>query len=194
MVDERRPKFDPGKEVAIAPIIETERLRLRPHKLADLSDMFSMWSDPDIVEHISGVPSTLRETWLRMLQYTGHWQHLGFGYWAIEKNSDRQYIGEIGLANFRRGLSPSLLDIPEAGWCIAKPYQGAGYAKEALIAALNWADHVACLDQSVCLIVPENGVSISLANTLGFTFTEKVSNSEQELLVFKRERPRISGA
>ncbi|GGX70999.1 hypothetical protein GCM10007385_45000 [Tateyamaria omphalii] len=119
---------------------------------------------------------------------------MGFGYWAIERNSDKRYIGEIGFANFRRGLSPTLLDIPEAGWCIARPYQRAGYATEALTAALDWADRVAYLDRSVCLIAPDNWISISLADTLGFRFTEEISNSGKDFLVFIREGPSVSGA
>ncbi|MCY6383693.1 GNAT family N-acetyltransferase [Hoeflea prorocentri] len=172
--------------VDAAPVISTKRLLLRPHHLDDLPDMFKMWSDPEIVKYICGAPSTLSATWLRMLQYTGHWRHMGFGYWAIERLSDNRFVGEVGLANFRRGFPPELLDVPEIGWCITKAFQGKGYASEAVDAALEWAANSAGEHKCVCLIDPENRISISLAGKMGFTFLDEISNSGQTLLVFFR--------
>ncbi|GAJ29121.1 GNAT family N-acetyltransferase [Acidomonas methanolica] len=39
-------------------MIETERLRLSLHQMTDFRDLRAMWSDPDVVRHISGVPSS----------------------------------------------------------------------------------------------------------------------------------------
>ena len=69
----------------IAPVIETERLRLRPHQPDDLADCVAMWSDPAVVRYTIGSPSPLQKTWLRVLAYRGHWAMLGYGYWAVEE-------------------------------------------------------------------------------------------------------------
>ena len=63
----------------IAPVIETERLRLRPHQPDDLADCVAMWSDPAVVRYTIGSPSPLQKTWLRVLAYRGHWAMLGYG-------------------------------------------------------------------------------------------------------------------
>jgi RimJ/RimL family protein N-acetyltransferase len=68
--------------ITAAPIIETERLRLRGHYIADFPDCVAMWSEPEVVRYTIGEPSPPQRTWLRILSYRGHWALLGFGYWA----------------------------------------------------------------------------------------------------------------
>jgi hypothetical protein len=62
-----------------APVIDTERLRLRPHQLGDAPDCVAMWADPEIARFTIGDPSPPPRTRLRILGYRGHWQLLGFG-------------------------------------------------------------------------------------------------------------------
>jgi RimJ/RimL family protein N-acetyltransferase len=38
------------------PTLETERLILRPHRLADFDAYVEMWADPDVVRFIGGKP------------------------------------------------------------------------------------------------------------------------------------------
>ena len=40
-----------------APVLETPRLTLRSHALADLADCVAMWSDPRITRYTIGTPS-----------------------------------------------------------------------------------------------------------------------------------------
>src|SRR4029077_6257721 len=63
------------------PVIETERLKMRGHRLADLNDCAAMWADPIVTRHIGGRPFSEEETWARFLRYAGHWSLMGFGYW-----------------------------------------------------------------------------------------------------------------
>ena len=52
------PTPDPAIErVARCPTLETERLILRAHAVADFADCASMWADPDVVRHIGGLPA-----------------------------------------------------------------------------------------------------------------------------------------
>jgi hypothetical protein len=41
----------------LPPVIETERLRLRPHQTKDFADCVAMWSDPAITRYTIGNPS-----------------------------------------------------------------------------------------------------------------------------------------
>jgi RimJ/RimL family protein N-acetyltransferase len=54
-------------------MIETPRLRMRLHRLDDFDDFAAMWADAQVVEHITGTPSTREQTWARLLRYAGHW-------------------------------------------------------------------------------------------------------------------------
>jgi RimJ/RimL family protein N-acetyltransferase len=92
----------------VAPVLETERLRLRSHQSSDFADCVSMWSDPGVVRYTIRDPSPPPRTWLRILAYRGHWALLGFGYWAIEDRVSGRFVGELGFADFKRDIQPSI--------------------------------------------------------------------------------------
>ena len=75
-----------------------------------------------------------------MLSYLGHWSLMSFGYWALEEKETGRFIGELGFADFKRDIEPSLKGIPELGWALASPAHGKGYATEALRVVGAWGD------------------------------------------------------
>lgn len=152
----------------VAPIIETARLRLRPHRPGDLEDSARMWADPIVTRYIGGRPATPEEVWSRLLRYAGLWSLLGFGYWAVEERSSGRFIGEAGFADFRRQLTPSLDGAPEIGWALIPPAHGQGYATEIVGAAVDWGDAHLEAKRTVCLIDPGNGASLTVARRCGY--------------------------
>jgi RimJ/RimL family protein N-acetyltransferase len=69
------------------PVLETERLKLRGHRLDDFAPCAAMWADPLVTRHIGGIPLSAEESWTRLLRYVGHWALLGFGYWVVEEKA-----------------------------------------------------------------------------------------------------------
>lgn len=169
--------------------LETARLKLRGHRIDDFESAFAMWSEPLVTRFIGGKPSTEQQTWSRMLGYVGHWRLMGFGYWAVEEKSTGTFVGEVGFANFRRGISHDLDDVPELGWAFAAPYHGRGYATEALGAAIAWGDLHFAKSRTFCLINEENLASIRLANKCGYAEFERATFNGIPTLFFDRERP-----
>jgi RimJ/RimL family protein N-acetyltransferase len=168
-----------------APVLETGRLLLRPHRESDLPDCHSMWSDPATVKYIGGVPATTEEVWARMLRYAGHWTLKRYGYWVVEEKKSGRFAGEVGLADFKRGLVPSLGDAPEMGWVLASWAQGSGYAAEACRRVLEWAERNLAATRFVCLIHPENDASIRLARRLGFTHPQPAEYKGSPTLILE---------
>ncbi len=150
------------------PVVESERLRLRGHRIEDFADCLSMWSDPAVTRFIGGKPLTGEETWARLLRYSGHWTWLGFGYWVVEEKESGRFVGEVGFADFRRQIEPSFEGIPEIGWVLAPRAQGRGYATEAVSAALAWGEGHFNGATTGCLINPDNLASIRVADKTGF--------------------------
>lgn len=151
-----------------APDIETERTRLRAHRLEDFEPMVAMWQDEVIYRHILGRPSTGSETWSRLLRYIGHWSALGFGYWVIEDRQTGLYLGEAGFADFRRDMDPPLGQAPEAGWALVSSAHGRGLATEVMLAAHAWMDAHNPHDQTVCILSPEHLISHRVAEKCGY--------------------------
>jgi RimJ/RimL family protein N-acetyltransferase len=177
----------PAPPVAI-PIIETARLRLRGHTLADVDASVAMWADASVTRFIGGVPATEQQTWARVLSYLGSWWLMGFGYWMIEEKAGGRFVGEIGFAEFRRDIEPSTRGSPEAGWAIVSGLQGRGYAREALAGALAWGDEHLPASRTVCIIHPEHARSIKLAERCGYRPQGEARYRGEPVALFARER------
>ncbi len=169
----------------MVPVLETERLILRGHTIDDHAACSALWGHPEVTRHIGGRPSTPEEVWSRILRYVGHWQMLGFGYFAVVERESGKLIGEVGLADFRRDIVPKL-DVPEAGWVFHPDWHGKGLAREAVSALLDWADKRE-MGRLVCLIDPGNAASIGLAQRLGFTETARADYHGNQSLVLHRD-------
>jgi RimJ/RimL family protein N-acetyltransferase len=174
-----------GPAERLAPRVETERLILRPHRPDDLTDCAAMWSHPEVVRHIGGRPFTLDETWGRILRYAGLWALLGYGYWAIEEKSSGRFIGDVGLADFKRDVTPPL-DAPETGWALSPSAHNQGFATEAVRATLAWIETQRGPTRTVCLIDPQNQASVRVALKCGYRELTRATYKGQETLVFER--------
>lgn len=181
----------PAVPTPAIPALDTGRLTLRGHTLADVDACAAMWADPLVTRHIGGRPSTAEEVWARVLRYAGLWALLGYGYWVVRERASGRFVGEVGLADFRRDLTPSLGGAPEVGWALAPWAHGQGFATEAVRAALAWGDahlvdHDGTPARSVCLIAPENAASIRVAEKCGFREAGRAAYKGTDTLVFAR--------
>lgn len=165
--------------IGLAPVIETERLRLRPHQAEDWPDCVAMWTDPIVTRYTIGAPSAPPRTWLRVLSYRGHWALLGYGYWAVEERATGRYVGELGFADFKRDVQPSIEGMPEIGWALISQAHGKGYATEGLLAAVAWGDHHFGVRSTVCIIHRDNHPSLRVAWKLGYRKVLRVATDEQ---------------
>jgi RimJ/RimL family protein N-acetyltransferase len=168
------------------PVLETERLRLRGHRLDDFAASAAMWADPIVTRHVGGQPLTEEEAWSRMLRYAGHWAMLGFGYWVVEDKTTGAFRGEIGFANYKRNMEPPLDDTPEIGWMLGSQHHGKGYATEAVRAAIAWGEAHFGPRQTACIIHPLNRPSIRVAEKCGYREIQLTTYKGQPIIVFVR--------
>lgn len=156
-------------------ILETDRLILRPHRTEDFPGVAALWGDPEVVKYIGGVPSDPEASWARLLRNMGHWQAMGFGYWAVTDRTDGRFLGEVGFSDFKRGIVPPLNGMPEAGWVLAAHAHGRGIATEAVRSIHDWADRCMDWSETVCLFDPEHLVSQNVARKLGYEMREEAA-------------------
>jgi len=170
----------------IAPLIETPRLRLRGFRPGDLEPQWASMTDPEVYRFLGGAPAGREETWRKILGSPGLWALLGYGYWAVERREDGAYLGQIGFADFKRDMAPNIEGIPEMGWIIARHAQGQGYASEAVLAALAWADEALGGGEMAAIISHENAASIRIAEKAGFSGREEALYRGEPILLFRR--------
>ena len=149
-----------------------------------------MWADPLVVRHISGKPSSREESWSRLMRYAGQWQLLGFGYWAARDKETGRFIGDIGLADFRRDITPTLEDAPEAGWVLAPWAQGRGFATEAVRGVLSFHERYFHTPRTVCMIAPENTASLRVAAKCGYKEFAQTLYRGEAVILFERVQAR----
>ncbi len=174
----------------MAPVLESERLRLRGHRVADFDALAAMWADPAVTRHIGGRASTREESWARLVRYAGLWPLLGFGYWAVEERATGRFAGDVGFADYHRDMTPPLGQVPETGWALAPWAHGKGYATEAVRTILAWGDANLSAAETVCIIDPDHAASIRVANKCGYVETARGEYKGSPTLVFRRPRPR----
>src|SRR5215207_5017571 len=175
----------------VPPSLDTGRLTLRPHTLADFDDSAAMWGDSRVVQHILGKPLTAEEVWTRLLRYAGSWSVLGIGYWVVREKTTGLFVGEVGFSDLRRDITPPLGKLPEAGWVLSSAAHGRGFATEAVLATLNWADSQKDDEyfgsgRTVCIISPTNTASLKVAEKCGYRETSRGTYREQDTVILER--------
>ena len=119
------------------------------------------------MRHLGGKPSSPTESWARLLRYACLWPLLGYGYWAVARREDGAYLGDAGIADWRRDLTPALDGAPEAGWMLRADAHGQGFATEAMQAVLAWVDRHLPGTATACIVDPEHAASLRVAAKLG---------------------------
>jgi RimJ/RimL family protein N-acetyltransferase len=146
------------------PVIETNRLKLRPWRDADIAPNTAMLADPVSARFITsdGKPVTDQLIgWRNAAIMAGHWALHGFGMFVVEEKQTHRFVGRVGP-----WLPPSWPGF-EVGWGIASEFRGRGYAVEAARAAIDWSFASFELDQIIHCIDRENTASQAVARRLG---------------------------
>jgi len=170
--------------ISPAPTLTTERLTLRGHHPDDLDALSAMWAEPAVYERIGGKARPREDVWIRLLRSIGQWTAFGYGAWVVCDRATGDVLGDMGLLESRREITPALL-APEAGWTLATAAHGKGYAGEAMRAILDWADGQG-IGRTCCIIDPGNAASIRLAEKLGYAAPIEGVYHDRPIRIFHR--------
>ncbi|MCE9579033.1 MAG: GNAT family N-acetyltransferase [Deltaproteobacteria bacterium] len=174
--------------MSATPTITTARLRLRGHRRDDLDAAAAMWGDPSVVRHIGGRPFGRSEVWARILRYVGHWDVMGYGFWAIDELATGAFVGEVGVAEFERSIDPPI-GAYECGWVLAPAAHGRGFATEAVTAMLGWCDRTLAVPRVTCMIDEANAASLAVARKCGFREFARAPYDGDTAVLSERLRP-----
>lgn len=144
------------------PILEAEDLVLREATAADVSSVFSIFSDPDVVEFydldVFESPDQAAEMVVRWRRRFESREGIR---WAITRAGQQQVIGTVGLcvqSNWKAGLG---YDLKRAHW-------RQGIMTRALGAVIPFAFEKVELERLEALVLPGNQASIRLLIKLSF--------------------------
>lgn len=164
-----------------APVIETGRLTLRPHRMDDWEAMAAFFESE--ASAFVGGPLTRRRSWYGFAADVGSWDLLGFGNWAVDETATGAFVGQVGLNR------PPHFPEREIGWIVFAPWQRRGYAIEAARAVRHFAYGTLGWDTAVSYVNPANAASIATARRLGCTEDPGAARFDDADLVFRHPAP-----
>jgi RimJ/RimL family protein N-acetyltransferase len=147
-----------------APILATDRLRLRQWRDEDLAPFAALNADPRVREFFPNMLDRA-ESDAFAAQFRESIEREGFGFWAVERTEDGAFLGFVGLN--RPGFAAPFMPAVEIGWRLARAHWGKGYATEAARAALAHGFGPLGLPEIVAFTVPTNRRSRRVMERLG---------------------------
>tara|TARA_R110001606_G_scaffold195930_3_gene343596 strand:+ start:178 stop:735 length:558 start_codon:yes stop_codon:yes gene_type:complete len=144
----------------IEPVLETERLLLRPTNISDFEPLCTMMADEVTTRFIGGVQSP-ELAWRSLCGIAGHWQLRGYGFFSVIEKATGQWLGRVGP------WYPHGWPQPEIGWTLNRESWGKGYATEAAIACMDHAFDTLGWDSVIHLIHADNRGSQAVAARIG---------------------------
>ncbi|MEO0816290.1 MAG: GNAT family N-acetyltransferase [Pseudomonadota bacterium] len=170
-----------------APVLETERLVLRPYRLEDF-DAFAAYFASSRSRFTDGPVSRI-QAWDLFTAGAGRWAIAGHGAWSITVRGDDAGIGLVALN------TPITLPYPELGYILWQGFEGRGTAREAAEAARDFAFDRLGWSTLISGIHKDNASSIRLAERMGAVADSSIKlEDEPETLFFRHTKrtPRTS--
>lgn len=146
-------------------MIATPRLFLRDWRDGDRQPFAAMNADPAVREHL-GPLQTRVETDADIDRLMAMQARHGHSFWAMERREDGRFLGFCGLKIAPERI-PGIEGAIEIGWRLARDAWGAGYAREAAVASLEWGFANLPVDRIIAITTPANIRSWGLMLRIG---------------------------
>ena len=159
------------------PVIETERLILRPPVAGDFEAWAGCMADEATMRFLGGAQPR-SAAWRGFCSMAGAWSLYGFAMFSVIERSSGRWIGRLGP------WKPVDWPGTEVGWGLAREAWGKGYATEVARPMIEYVFGVSTLDTIYATIAPENTKSQRVADKLGMTFEREWDDDGETVLVY----------
>jgi ribosomal-protein-alanine N-acetyltransferase len=162
--------------VVAAPVLETDRLLLRPFTLEDAPFVLRLLNEPSFHQYIGdrGVRTLEQaERYLKDGPFASY-ARFGHGLGMVALKSSGEPIGMCGL------LKRDYLEHVDLGYAFLATAWGEGYAIESARAMVTHAHQVLGMGSILATVDPANAASIRLLEKLGFQFERRLRTAPEE--------------
>jgi ribosomal-protein-alanine N-acetyltransferase len=169
--------YPSSQQMADALLLETPRLRLRPCTAADLGDLHSLWTDPQVRRWLWDDRAIGRSLAGQVVGASeASFAARGFGQWMVHERAGAVFVGFAGL---RALEAESEIELLFGLW---PRFQGRGYATEACRAVLSHAFGSLALPRVLARTDVPNRASARVLERLGMRFEgERALNGQPTL-------------
>jgi len=168
------------------PILETQRLRLRPINEKDDDNIYELSKNPNVMRYLRNGKT------LNRAQAEGDLQHRlrenarlaekKLGYWAIEWKPMHTFVGWLALKYLDQ------TEEIEIGYRILEKFWGQGVTTEASHRALQYAFEELELERIVAVALPENKASWRVMEKLGMQYEKDDHFYDNDCVYYSLQR------
>jgi [ribosomal protein S5]-alanine N-acetyltransferase len=166
-----------------APVLETERLVLRPMVAGDLDGLLGIFGDPLVMASFREAPFDRAQMGRWLERNLGHQREHGYGLFAVCLRDDGRLVGDCGLEL----MEVSGEAVVELGYDFRSDCWNRGYATEAACAVRDFAFGVLRLPRLVSLIQPGNPASERVARKTGLRQVASIERHGRPYLRYEIE-------
>lgn len=165
-------------------ILETERLILRPWRLADADVLFEICRNAEVMLHIGNrKPYKIVADAVKFLEWAAAYQNEnGYCRWAVIEKSSGKIIGSCGFARLQN-------EEIELGYLFAREVWGNGFATEAAADCLKYGFEKLNFEKIVALTGVGHTASQKVLKKTGFTERGIEKCGEEENMVYEAVNP-----
>lgn len=148
------------------PVIETKRLKLRLMASKDAEDVFSIFSSEDVTKYYGMYPmKDISEAEVLIEKFKKSFESFNSIRWGIELKDCNKIIGTCGYHNWNKRHFRA-----EVGYELNNKFWGNGYAKEAVLAIIEYGFNKMSLERIEAVVYPENIVSENMLKKMNFVY------------------------
>lgn len=168
----------------LPPILETERLIIRPFTLNDIAPSQVMNLDAEVSKYTGdgGIVSEAEIERRIKENVLGDYKKHGYGRMAVELKGGEKFIGFCGLKFIPEDNEVDL------GYRLMKKYWGQGLATEAAKACMDYGFEALKLNRITATVLPENKGSINVLEKLNFKFEKEIMEDNLRVLVYAKSK------
>jgi RimJ/RimL family protein N-acetyltransferase len=167
-----------------APVLETERLRLRPMTPDDLDALLRIFTDPNVMAAFNTPPFNRGQMWRWLQRNLDHQTQHGYGLYALILKESGELIGDCGLEH----LQVDGVNQAELGYDLRSDYWRRGLATEAASAVRDYAFGQLRLPRLISLIRSGNDASRRVAERVGLRLERETTQHGIAYWVYSIER------
>lgn len=151
---------------ALRPVLETERLALRWLTISDAPFILPLTTQPSWLRNIGdrGVRDLPTAEGYILNGPRASYAARGFGLWCMERKEDAAPVGICGI------IKRESMEHPELAYAVLEKFHGQGYASEAALATVRYAEETLGIARLSAIVNPENAPSIRILEKAGMRY------------------------
>lgn len=176
---------------AVRPVLATDRLALRWLTIGDTPFILPLTTQPSWLRNIGdrGVRDLPTAEAYILKGPRASYAARGFGLWCMERTEDGTPVGICGI------IKRDSMEHPELAYAVLEKFHGQGYASEAALATVRYAEEALGIARLAAIVNPENRPSIRILEKAGMQYEGPITmpGETQAISLYGRWRPSRTG-